>query len=62
MPLAIAQEAAPVPQKPLAVWSFDKLFGDAPAMKMAHEPVAGIHVPIQGFPTLVEGVSGTALK
>jgi hypothetical protein len=62
IPLAIAQEAAPVPQKPLAVWSFDKLFGNDPSMKVAHEPVAGIHVPIQGFPTLVEGVSGTALK
>jgi hypothetical protein len=62
VPLAIAQEAASVPQKPLAVWSFDKLLGDAPSMKMVHEPVAGIHVPIQGFPRLVEGVSGTALK
>ena len=58
---AVAQTSAP-PQKPAAVWSFDQLLGNDPNIKMVHETTAGVHDPVQGFPTQAEGVVGQALK
>ena len=61
LPLALAQTTPP-PQKPAAVWSFEQLLGGDPNSKLVHEPTAGVHDPIAGFPTLAEGVVGNALK
>ena len=55
-------QTAPPPQKPAAVWSFEELLGGAPNSKVIHEPTAGTHDPVAGFPTLAEGVVGNALK
>ncbi|NBR49244.1 LamG domain-containing protein [bacterium] len=61
LPLALAQTSPP-PQKPAAVWSFEQLLGGDPNSKLVHEPTAGVHDPIAGFPTLADGVVGNALK
>lgn len=54
---ALAQSPA-VPQNPMAFWSFEQLIGG----KVVAEPMARIHDPIEGFPTLAEGAVGNALK
>jgi hypothetical protein len=55
-------QTTPPEQKPAAVWSFEELLGDDPNSRVVHESAAGAHDPVAGFPTLVKGVFGNALK
>ena len=59
--LSTAAPTAPSPQKPAAYWSFDQLLGGDPNSKVVHEPVAGVHDAVAGFPALAEGVAANAL-
>ena len=57
--MALAQSPEQTkPVAPVAFWSFEQLLGG----RVVAEPTARIHDPIEGFPTLAEGVVGNALK
>jgi hypothetical protein len=49
-------------EQPAAWWSFDTINGADPNSKAVPEPVAKLNDQVTGFPTLAEGVSGSALK
>lgn len=58
--MAFAQ--VPDQSKLMASWSFEQLLGGDPNSMVVHEPTTGVHDPVDGFPTLAEGVVGNALK